>query len=240
MTLLLNVSLAILAAGAFLATVYFLLRALQARHRVSRQAYGFGQQAARRQMQWSLLKALVAAIVAMLTLAVFSAALVPQALEPLADQVLVTGTTVPTPSRTSTPVMTPTRAPVSTRDLSTATSTPRPTSPIPTLPPTATPTASATPSATPLPTAIVNSPNGLYLREAPGGSQEVELIADGAILTLLSGQEQAGDFVWQYVRTQVGNEGWVAIDFLLLPGAPELLLTQAAADAAETEAAGVE
>jgi SH3-like domain-containing protein len=64
-------------------------------------------------------------------------------------------------------------------------------------------------------TALVNSPNGLWLRESPGGTQEVELIPDGSVLILLPGREVANDSEWQQVRTQAGNEGWVAVDFII-------------------------
>jgi hypothetical protein len=62
--------------------------------------------------------------------------------------------------------------------------------------------------------AVVNSPNGLWLREAPGGSQQLELIAHETTLVLLPGRETADDLEWQQVRTPAGNEGWVAVDFL--------------------------
>jgi hypothetical protein len=66
-----------------------------------------------------------------------------------------------------------------------------------------------------LSSAIVNSPNGLWLREAPGGTQEVELIAHETALELLQGLETADDIEWQQVRTPAGNEGWVAAEFLI-------------------------
>jgi hypothetical protein len=54
----------------------------------------------------------------------------------------------------------------------------------------------------------------LYLREAPGGSQELELIADGTELILLEGGETVDDLLWRRVLTPAGNEGWVAADFI--------------------------
>ena len=62
----------------------------------------------------------------------------------------------------------------------------------------------------------MSSPNGLYLREAPGGSQELELIADGTELILLDGSETVDDLEWRQVRTPAGNEGWVAADFIVV------------------------
>jgi hypothetical protein len=64
-------------------------------------------------------------------------------------------------------------------------------------------------------TAVVNSPNGLWLREAPGGTQEVELIPDGTVLILLPGLETVDGTEWQQVRTPAGNEGWVAVEFII-------------------------
>jgi hypothetical protein len=64
-------------------------------------------------------------------------------------------------------------------------------------------------------TAVVNSPNGLYLREAPGGTQEVELIPDGTILIVLEGREVVDGLEWQQVQTPAGNVGWVAVDFII-------------------------
>jgi SH3-like domain-containing protein len=63
--------------------------------------------------------------------------------------------------------------------------------------------------------AVVNSPNGLWLREAPGGSQQVELIAHETTLELLPDRQTVDDLEWQQVRTPAGNEGWVAAEFLI-------------------------
>jgi hypothetical protein len=63
---------------------------------------------------------------------------------------------------------------------------------------------------------IINSEVGLYLREAPGGTQEIELLPFGASVTLMAGRETAADgSEWQQVRTAAGNEGWVAAQFLI-------------------------
>ncbi len=113
------------------------------------------------------------------------------------------------------PTAGPTNTPVGLQNLSTPTPTPGiPTeTPTPSQTPTPqTPTATFTPD---VDTAVVNSPNGLWLREAPGGTQEVELIPDGTVLTLLPGRETVDDLEWQQVRTPAGNEGWVAVDFII-------------------------
>jgi hypothetical protein len=63
----------------------------------------------------------------------------------------------------------------------------------------------------------VNSPNGLYLRDVPGGTTVVELIPDGSELLLLEGQASDAGIIWRRVQTPVGNVGWVAQEYLLLP-----------------------
>ena len=77
------------------------------------------------------------------------------------------------------------------------------------------PTDTPEPTSTPiLPSALVNSLNGLWLREAPGGVQEVELLPNGAVLILQVGLEIVDELEWQEVRTQSGNVGWVSVDFI--------------------------
>ncbi len=87
------------------------------------------------------------------------------------------------------------------------------TSPIPTL--TATPTSTPVPTNTPdIPIAVVNSPNGLWLRDRPGGTNRVELLSDRTELVVLDGNESADDIEWQRVRTPSGIEGWVAVEYI--------------------------
>jgi hypothetical protein len=113
------------------------------------------------------------------------------------------------------PTTGPTNTPIGLQNLSTPTYTPEIPTETPT--PSQTPTpATPTPTSTPdIDTAVVNSPNGLWLRETPGGTQEVELIPDGTILVLLPGLETVDGVEWQQVRTPAGNEGWVAVDFII-------------------------
>jgi hypothetical protein len=96
--------------------------------------------------------------------------------------------------------------------------TPTPTNPAVT--PSATPTLTATPTPTSPPTAYINSPNGLYLREAPGGTQQVELIAHQSAVILLTGFVTVDELNWQEIQTTLGNRGWVAADYLIYPGTP--------------------
>jgi hypothetical protein len=131
----------------------------------------------------------------------------------ITPNILLTTTISATVAGTAAATLTgPTSTPITLENLSTATNTPAP--------PTETPTPSITPFPSPtstpdVDTAVVNSPNGLWLREAPGGTQEVELIPDGTILVLLPGLETVNDLEWQQVRTPAGNEGWVAVDFII-------------------------
>jgi hypothetical protein len=75
-------------------------------------------------------------------------------------------------------------------------------------------TATATITPTPEPSAIVTAPAGLYLRDVPGGTAELELLGEGTVLVLLPGRQTVDDLDWQEVRTPSGLEGWVAADFL--------------------------
>jgi hypothetical protein len=148
-------------------------------------------------------RGVVMAILALILLAVFGLSPRPRS-APVATE---------TPASTSPATLTVTADP-------TATATPlpevrpSPTSPLPT--PTEAPLVTPEPSPTTGPaTAVVNSPNGLWLRETPGGSQEVELIPDGTVLTLLTGVEEVDGVSWQQIRTPAGNEGWVSAEFIV-------------------------
>lgn len=122
----------------------------------------------------------------------------------------------PTPSTTPSPSATPTVTLTPQAVMTEATATP--TNPATT--PSATPTLTPTPLPTLPPTAFVNSPNGLYLREAPGGVQQLELIAHQATVILLAGFVTVDELNWQEIQTTSGNTGWVAADFLIYPGTP--------------------
>lgn len=82
-------------------------------------------------------------------------------------------------------------------------------------------------SLTPQPTATVtptvcravvegSGGNGIYLRDAPQGT-ELVILAEGTLLTVLEDEPvQAGDFVWRKVRAVGGEEGWAADSFLTI------------------------
>ena len=123
--------------------------------------------------------------------------------------VVSAATNTPRPSATATPL--PTSAP---------TNTPLPTA-IPTIIQTPTPAPTAAPTATPTPAereVFVNSDNGLNLRSGPSSTTTVlrtldpgsRLIAIGA-----ASSPDASGTAWQNVRTDDGQSGWVAVQFLI-------------------------
>ena len=203
-----------LAIASILAALFFILRGLRLRGRMSR--YGVGRQENRRGM----LRAMLVGVIALLGGLGFW----------LAYGITVQNAGIveatPLPTLTVTPsLVLPTSTPKT--EIGTATQLPTPNimatslpSATPTTPldiPTNTPSPTFTPSATPKPpTAIVNSPNGLYLRDVPAGIAELEIIPHGAELILLDGRETIDELEWQKVRTNAGNEGWVALSFLVL------------------------
>lgn len=211
MTTILNMALLALAGLCLLVALVFFRQGFQARGRSIRQTYGVGRQESRQAMQVNFVRGLGILFVGLILLGVYGLDLGPASLLP-------TPTSAPTVPPTASPTVTqspPTPTLPSPALQQTATPAVTPTNPL--LAPTATPTLTPTETVTSAPTtALVNSPNGLWLREAPGGIQEVELIPDGSTLTLLPGRETAADgSEWQQVRTPAGNEGWVAVDFVI-------------------------
>ncbi len=91
-----------------------------------------------------------------------------------------------------------------------------------TLPPLPTETATPGPTLSPTPLicrAVVEGTfdNGLTLRTNPGGS-EVDILAESAILTVITEEDpvELNGFRWRKVRSLLGDEGWVAEDFITL------------------------
>ncbi|MGH2538646.1 MAG: hypothetical protein ACRDHL_14755 [Candidatus Promineifilaceae bacterium] len=205
MNAILNTFLPILAGLCLLGAAYFVVQGLQARKGAPDRSYGVARQEARQEMLVGYARAAAALLFGLVLLAIFSLARGP-----------LPGQPAPSPSAEPRPTAaaTETNFDEGTPTPETPTAEPSPTGPL--VRPSDTP--SPTPSITPTevtPTALVNSPNGLWLREAPGGTQEVELIPDGAVLTLLEGLETADDLEWQEVRTPAGQEGWVAVEFVV-------------------------
>jgi hypothetical protein len=207
----LNIGLTIAAAICGLAALAYLIRGNQRRQKANAQAYGFGRQEVRHEMLADFMKAFVILLIGLIMLGVVGLSPQPEPPTPTATttpSATATMAATATEAATETPTLTPTRE-------VTVEPSPSPTNPL--LIPTATATLTPTATATAVPTiGIVNSEVGLYLREAPGGTQEIELLPNGTELTLLPGRETAEDgSEWQEVRTPAGNEGWVAVQFII-------------------------
>ncbi len=222
----LNAAAPIFAGLCVLGALYLVIRGLGSRG-VPQTAYGVARQEARQSMLVSFFAAAILLILGLIIFSIYGVFGFDLFSEASGSEPGVTFTPSPTVMVTAelleatvepvndVPTAGPTNTPVELDNLATPTFTPEvPTeTPQPSETPTPeTPTATSTPD---VDTAVVNSPNGLWLREAPGGTQEVELIADGTVLIVLAGRETVDDLEWQQVRTPAGNEGWVAVDFII-------------------------
>lgn len=211
----LRIALLVLAGVLVLVAVRAAWKALAGRVEGADTLYNVGRQQATvaRRVAW-LRSAVFLALAMVLVLTV---AFLPDSAEP---------DPIPTPTSTAAATTAPATAtataqPPTPTATATDTATPLPAEPTPAPSATPEPTPSATPTITPtvVPTARVNSIGGLYLRDVPGGSAEIELLPDGTVLELLDGTQEAGDFTWQRVRAPSGNEGWVALPFITFPDA---------------------
>lgn len=204
MTPVLNTILMIVAALCLLGALYFLFVGLRSRSEVPESSYGVERQEVRHIVLASYFRSGFLFCLALILVAILGIGNYPGPKGPEDNTLTNPGVSTPVDNDAVNPTATKKTDP---------TNRPSPTSPVPTLTPTTTPT--AIPTDTPIVIiAIVTSPNGLWLRESPGGTQEVELIADGAELIVLDGIEVADDIEWQFVRTPSGLEGWVAADFI--------------------------
>ena len=209
----LSIVLFVLALICILGAGSLIMRGLRYRGKARRAMYDVTRQEQRRNM----LAALFWGGLLLLVSAALSVGFTVTARERLMPDPTAIPTVTLSPSATAsvTPTETPTQIAPLVNDTPEATPTTPPDIPTRTpVPPTQTPTLTPTPEP---PTAIVNSPNGLWLREAPGGTQEVELIPDGTELILLEGQETVDDLEWRQVQTPIANVGWVATEFIILP-----------------------
>jgi hypothetical protein len=215
-----NVVLPVLAAVTILAALFFIGRAFVQRAQRARQPYGVGQQETRWAMQVDFIRGFAAAVVGLLLLLVsgLGGRIEPAVSQPPVEPTPVVETEPGTDTEmTATPTPTVTAVPAT----STPTATPDE--------PTATPTITATPTETPQPepeTAVVQSGVGVWLRSAPSpDSEQLEWLLDGTVLTLLPGYQVGEEFEWQEVRAPSGQEGWVAVEFIVydtdLPDEPE-------------------
>lgn len=209
MTAVLNDVIIALIGLCILAAVFFVFRGVRSRSLSSREAYGVGQQKARRSMQIDIARSVAFVLVGLILWGVYGLSVRPTAAT--FDPVTPLPTRIPLlPSATATPAN---PSPTATAPAQGATAE--------LLEPTPTQTATPVPepteaSPTPAPrTAIVISEVGVWLRSTPGtGGEQLEWVLNGTLLTLLPGLETTDEFVWQQVRTPAGNEGWVATDFI--------------------------
>jgi hypothetical protein len=210
-----DVGVPVLAVLIFVAAAVFLLRALSRRAKEAGPlVYGVGRQELRYSMQVDLARSLLLLIVGLIALGVYGLRPLPAEFEtglaltepaPTPEALLLEA---PTPSLTPTATATQSAIPASS-----PTAVATPTSPVPIATPTATPTETATPEP---PTAVVDSPNGLWLRDNPStGAGALENLVHNSVLLLLDGRETVDDIDWQQVRAPSGNEGWVAAQFLI-------------------------
>jgi hypothetical protein len=204
-----NIVIPSLAALFFLLTLLLVVRMLQKRAVFgSPFAYGLARQQTRYAIQSDLLRALGTLGLALILGAVYL--LRPSFPEP----VVPVETATPSPTATvvveETAVFTPT--PTATAE---AAGTADPTATA-TMPVTLTPTPAPTDTPTPEPRlAVVDSPNGLWLRAEPGvGGEQIENLLHLSVLTVLDGLAEVDDLEWQEVLAPSGNQGWVAASFL--------------------------
>jgi hypothetical protein len=180
---------------------------IRARSDASGSSYGVKRQEARQGSIVSFMRSLFLVCLSLIIFAVLGIGNLPEVKNPKSNE----NSELP---NTSVSATRPTERP-------SESSTPRmlaasPTSPVATL--TSTPTLTPIPTDTPVVIiALVNSPNGLWLREKPGGNQQIELIANESELIVLEGTEMADDLEWIEVRTQSDQEGWVAVPFIVFP-----------------------
>lgn len=207
---LLNAVILVLASLLMLGAILSAFVALRARARMTNAPYGVGRQQLRQSMQINTIRIAVLFILALILFGVYG-------LRARPDEFLSTDpepTLTPPPDATATlAVSEPTPVsdtPTPTVPAATATLVPAAPAATATSPPTETPTITPTSE----PTAVVTSEVGLYLREAPGGTEELELLPVGTTLILLDGQETVDGAQWREVRAPSGAEGWVAVDFI--------------------------
>jgi hypothetical protein len=223
--LIVQIVVALIGLFCIIAAVVSGLRAWRSRYTSSRKMYAVGRQEALQGAKVGFLRAVVLLVVGVILLAISGLTLAFGDGEAVTSTATATArsTTLATLTRPASP--TPLFSPTPTTDPTIAAATalaPPPGTPVVSTPPSAatagsttTPPASPTITPTSPPSAVVNSPVGLYLREAPGGIQEVELLGDGTVLILLPGRTTIDGQEWQEVRTPSGLEGWVAVEFII-------------------------
>jgi hypothetical protein len=203
-----NVVIPVLGGIAILVALFFIGRAFARRSQGQSQPYSVGRQVLRRSMQIDFIRGMAAALVGLLLFTVSG----------LGD---VMGTAVSQPETERTPVveMQPESEATPTATTTIHTATPTLTATPTVSEPTATPTDIPSPTATPEPvpeTAVVQSGVGVWLRSNPSSdAEQLEWLLDGTVLTLLPGYQAGDEFEWQEVRAPSGQEGWVAVEFII-------------------------
>lgn len=205
MTLAVNIVLIALATLAMIGALVYAVRGISSNSRAQREKYNVGQVEVKRASQVSLVRALSLFVIGLIFLGLFAVQpILTRAVAGIRPVATPTEIATVTPESTATdivPIIQPTVEIIST-------SPPPSPSPEVTVPPTAT---------TEPTTAVVSSGVGVWLRGSPSTSgEQLEWLLDGSIVTLLGGLETADDLVWQQVRTESGDEGWVASDYLTL------------------------
>lgn len=230
-TQIINIAILLLALFFLVLAVVYFVRGFVARGGSTGRRYNVGRQEARISMLGSWLTAIVFAIIGVVLLVIGGAGVLPSGASVEEPGALPTPTvtlSAPTDDGASTESMQTLEPEVTPTTLSTATPTPTftpPTDEAVAPPPTFTPatgdvTATTEPTETPTlppnaaPSARVNSPNGLYMRDTPGG-EVVELISHEAVVFLLDGEQTVEGVAWRLVESQNGNRGWVAADYLI-------------------------
>lgn len=211
MTTVFNIVIPVLAGITLLLALFFGVRAYRKRSAMASPfTYGVGRQEARQGMQVDIARSLLLFVAALILVGVFGLRPLSPAIE---DEALLPAAS-PSPTATATAAVTPTATP---EEPVIVDPVPEATPTIPQEIPTSTPTPLPTPTDTPEPpTAIVDSPNGLWLRPLPGtDEQPLENLAHQSVLILLEGREEADGIEWQQVRAPSGNEGWVAVAFII-------------------------
>jgi hypothetical protein len=207
----LDIIVPLLAGLTILAALLFALRGWRHRARSSTASYGVAQQEAKQAMQIDFVRSVAAVFVGLILLAV--AGMNPSPSEAVDDFEFPPATQLPASAAPSaTPIPSSTAPALSPTEGSVEAIEPTSTTPIPTNTPEATPTATPVPEPA---TATVVSEAGVWLRSSfSTESEQLEWVLEGEKLVLLPGLESSEDFDWQRVRTEQGNEGWVAVAFI--------------------------
>ncbi|MHB1134883.1 MAG: hypothetical protein ACYC4L_21135 [Chloroflexota bacterium] len=103
----------------------------------------------------------------------------------------------------------------------------------PTLTVAATPTAVAVPTLSTVPPRLMvanTGGEGAMLRKTPGG-EAMRAWADGSLMQTVGADTVASGRTWRNVKDPVGNVGWIAADFLIVPPSTPSPVTPAATKA---------